>query len=124
MGHEISELIDKCIKSRNEWYFLAAIQLAFLTPSEFMKIFGNEISKERRAELKEECTKLGGLDEVGKKFRQLDEEYNKNFSELAEFLEEEGFEIKKLKEQLNEDQFSWVMIYIGEIKKHLKGIEV
>jgi hypothetical protein len=124
MSQEISELVDKCIKSRNEWYFLAAIQLAFLTPSEYIKIFGNKIPKERRAELKEECTKLGGLDEVGKKFRQLDEEYNKNLSELAEFLEEEGFEIKKLEEQLNEDQFSWVMTYIVEIKRHLKGIEV
>lgn len=97
--------------------------MAFLSPSEFKKIFGIEIPKERRIELKEECSKLGGLGEVRKKFRHLEEQLNKNLSELAELLEEE-VEVKKFKEQLNENQFSWVMTYIGVIKKHLKGIEV
>ena len=123
-NQEIGELIDNCIKSANEIALLLAIGLASLAPSKIREIIGVEISLEKRAVLREECNKLGGLDEVLKKNKQTIEENSKYLSELAEFLEERGFIIKNFKDQLSEDQFSWLTSHIGEIKKYLKGIEI
>lgn len=113
------------MKLENECGLLNTIRSAFLSPLEFKKIFGYEISEERRAGLKDRGNKLGGLDEVTKKSKQLEKEYDKNLSEIAELLEEEeGFEIKEFEDQLGEEQFLWLKTHIGEIKRHLKGIEI
>ena len=52
------------------------------------------------------------------------ETLNLKLSDLAERLEEEGFEIERLQSRLSEDQYSWLLSHSGDLKKHLKGIEL
>jgi len=125
MGQQIAELVERCINSQNEIVRLLAIGLVSLAPSKSREILGIEIPKERQVELREECKRLGGTDEVLKKYKDGLEEHRENLSELAEFLEEGGGSlINKFKNDLGDDQFSWLESHIGEIKKHLKGIEI
>lgn len=126
MGQQIAELVERCINSQNEIVRLLAIGLVSLAPSKSREILGIEIPKERQVELREEGKRLGGIEEVLRKYKEGLEEHRKNLSELAEFLEEEGGGslINKFKNNLRADQFSWLESHIGDIKKHLKGIEI
>jgi len=126
MGQQIAKLVERCIDSQNEIVRLLAIGLASLAPSKSREILGVEIPKERQAELREEGKKLGRADEVLRKYKDRLEEHRKNLSELAEFLEEDGggASIDKFKNDLGTDQFSWLESHIGDIKKHLKGVEI
>jgi hypothetical protein len=125
VGQQIAKLVERCITSQNEIVRLSAIALASLAPSKTREILGVEIPKERQAELREEGKRFGGIDTVLRKYREGLEEYRKNLSELAEFLEEGGGSlINKFRNDLGADQFSWLESHIGDIKKHLKGIEI
>jgi len=39
-------------------------------------------------------------------------------------MDKEEFELDKLKVQLSQDQFSWLISRIKVIKEHLEGIEI
>lgn len=124
MGQPIGEFIDDCIRLESERNRLLLIQLAFDPPSTIKKDFGVEIPKELRTVLIKEARNLGGLNEVRKKYNSTMANYDNRLSETAEILEEEGFVVEKFQEQLNNEQFVWVISHVEVLKNHLKGIEI
>lgn len=120
----LGELISKCVQLQHEIALLTPIILS-LSPSLSMeKMAAKEISKGSREKFKEKLERLMGLEKVKAEYAGSIKEFNLKLSDLAERLEEEGFEIEKLRSQLSEDQFSWLLTHKKDVKKHLKGIEI
>jgi predicted RNase H-like nuclease (RuvC/YqgF family) len=65
-----------------------------------------------------------GLEKVKAEYARHIRQLDLKLSDLAERLEEEDFEIEKLRSQLSEDQFSWLLSHKKDLKKHLKGIAI
>ena len=65
-----------------------------------------------------------GLEKVKAEYARSIKEFNLKLSNLVERLDEEGFEIEKLRSQLSEDQFSWPLTHKKDIKNHLRGVEI
>ena len=120
----LGELISNCAQLQHEIALLTPIILS-LSPSLSMeKIAAKEIPKGSREKFKEKLERLMGLEKVKAEYARSIKEFNLKLSDLAERLEEEGFEIEKLRSQLSEDQFSWLLTYKKDIKKHLRGIQI
>ncbi|MGO8988245.1 MAG: hypothetical protein ACLQGU_07885 [bacterium] len=120
----LGELISKCVQLQHEIALLTPIILS-LSPSLSMeKIAAKEIPKGSREKFKEKLERLMSLEKVKAEYARSIKEFNLKLSDLAERLEEEGFEIEKLRSQLSEDQFSWLLTYKKDIKKHLRGIQI
>ena len=74
--------------------------------------------------LRERWKQLGGWDRVRIEYVHQERALKERLSDLAEILEEKGFEIERFKPELSEEQFSWLLSQKGTIKRHLKGIEI
>jgi hypothetical protein len=83
-----------------------------------------EISKASRRKFWEKFERLLGIERVKAEYARSLRELSLKLSDLAERLEEDGFEIENLRCQLSEDQFSWLLSHKKDLKKHLKGIEL
>ena len=126
MGLEIGKLIDECNRLRIELAGLFSMEIALCSPSVIKGLVEEEMAKiilENQVHLRKECNELG-LEKVRGKRDLIRAELDSKYSELAEFLEDEGFETEEFRVQLNNDQFSWLISNIKEIKKHLRGIEL
>ena len=126
MSFKIGKLIDECKKLRIELTGLFSMEIALYAPSVIRGLVEKKMAKiilENQVELRKESRELG-LEEVRKKRDLIRKKLDIKYSELAEFLEDEGFETGKFKIQLNNDQFSWLISNIKEVKQHLRGIEL
>jgi predicted RNase H-like nuclease (RuvC/YqgF family) len=124
MDQSIGELVNECVQLQDEIGLLTPIILS-LSPSLNMgKMAVNEISKASRRKFKEKFERLLGLEKVKAEYARHIRQLDLKLSDLAERLEEEDFEIEKLRSQLSEDQFSWLLFHKKDLKKHLKGIAI
>jgi len=123
LGQEIKELIHSCMNLQSNRIRLSAILISFLPPSMIAKDLKMEIPKETLVELREEGEQLGGWEEVINKEHLIEKDLDNKLSELAEYLEEKE-PLEKIKAQLCEDQYSWLISHISEIKNHLRGIKI
>jgi hypothetical protein len=123
MDQRIGKLINECVQLQDE-VGLLTLTILSLSPSPNMENWGaKEISKANRQRFKEKFERLLGLDEVKAEYARKLRELTLKLSDLAERLDEEGFEIEKLRSRLSEDQFSWLLAHKMDLKKYLKGIE-
>ena len=121
---KVKGLIEGCIQLQQELDLLTPVML-FLNPSWHLEKAGTkQLSAKGRLKFREKWKNLGGWDRVRIEYVLQERELEKRLSELAEVLEEEGFEIESFRSRLTEDQFSWILSQKGRIKKHLRGIEV
>jgi hypothetical protein len=126
MDQNMGKLIDECKRLRIEQSGLLAMEVALFSPSVIRELVKGKIAKiilENQVDLRKECHELG-LEEVGKKRELAKKELDRNYSELAEYLEPEDFEVEKFKGHLSKDQFSWLISHNKDIKQHLKGIAI
>jgi predicted RNase H-like nuclease (RuvC/YqgF family) len=124
MDQSIGEMINECVQLQDEIALLTPIILS-LSPSLNMgKMTANEISKASRRKFKEKFERLLGLEKVKAEYAHHIRQLDLKLSDLAERLEEEDFEIEKLRSQLSEDQLSWLLSHKKDLKKHLKGIAI
>jgi len=126
MSIEIGKLIDECKRLRIELAGLFSMEIALYAPSVIKALVGEEMAKiilENQVELRKDCNELG-LEKVREKRDLIRKDLESKYSELAEFWEDEGFETEKFMVQLNNDQFSWLISNIKEVKQHLRGIEL
>ena len=122
MDEEIRGLIAECIQIEEELGLLTPIMLS-LNPSWTDQETGAEtLAARARKRFKERWNQLGGWDKVKTEYTLQEKELAKRLSELAEVLDEEGFEIERLRSRVPEDQFGWLLSQKGKIKKHLRGI--
>lgn len=91
--------------------------------SEVERLLG-EIPKETVAQLRNECADIGGWTVVQERKNTSNETYRNKLSELAEWLENEEFEVERFQQRLNEKQRSWLKSHVKQIKEQLKGIEI
>jgi hypothetical protein len=85
---------------------------------------GKELFEGSSEKFGEKLARLLGPEKVKAEYSRSIKKLNLRLSDLAERLEEEEFEIEKLRPQLSEDQFSWLSIHKKDLKKHLTGIEI
>ncbi len=124
MDHNIGEMINECAQMQDEIALLTSVILS-LSPSLSMEnMTPREISKASRTKFKEKLQRLLGLENVKAEYAAHLQTLNLKLSDLAEQLEEAGFEIDRLRSRLSEDQYSWLLSHRGDLKKHLKGIEL
>jgi hypothetical protein len=124
MHAEIRSLIAKCIQLEEELGLLTPVML-FLNPSWNVQEIGETtVAAKTRLRFRQKWNLLGGWDKIKREYDLQERELERKLSDLAEFLEEEGFEIESFKSGLTEDQFSWLFSQKGKIKKHLRGIDL
>ena len=124
MNHSIGEMINECAQLQDEIALITPIILS-LSPSLSMeKKAAKEISEASREKFKEKLQRLLGLEKVKAEYALNLRELSLKLSDLAERLEEEGFEMERLRPRLSEDQFSWLIVHTKDLKRHLKGIEI
>jgi len=124
LDQEIRDLIEESIQLQQELGLLTPIML-FLNPSWNSGEAGAEkVSTKGRLRFRERWKQLGGWDRVRIEYVHQERTLKEKLSDLAEMLEEKGFEIERFKPELSEAQFSWLLSQIGTIKRHLRGIEL
>lgn len=124
MDQSIGEMINECAQLQEEIALLTPVVLS-LSPSLSMKNSApGEISRASREKFKEKLHRLLGLEKVKAEYGAHLRTLNLKLSDLAEQLEEDGFEIERLRSRLSEDQYAWLLAHRGDLKKHLKGIEI
>ena len=123
-NQKVGELINECVQLQHEIGLLTPIIFSLSPSLNMEKIAAKEISKASREKFKEKFERLLGSEKVKAEYARSIKELNFKLSELAERLEEEGFEIERLRYQLSEDQYTWLRSHKKDLKKHLKGIEL
>jgi predicted transcriptional regulator len=124
MNQNLGELINECVQLQHEIGLFTPIILS-LSPSLSMgKKVAKEISKASREKFNEKFERLLGIEKVKAEYTRQIRELSLKLSDLAERLEEEGFEIERFRSQLSEDQYTWLLSHKRDLKKHLKGIEL
>ena len=124
MEQSIGELVNECVQLQDEIGLLTPIILSLSPSLNIGKIATNEISKASRQKFKERFERLLGLEKVKAEYARHIRQLDLKLSDLAERLEEEEFEIERLRSQLSEDQFSWLLSHKKDLKRHMKGIAV
>ena len=123
MDQKIRGLIKDCIQLEQELGLLTPVML-FLHPGYFRETGIRQVPSNGRLRFVKRWRDLGGWDKVKGEYALQEKALGRKLSELAEVLEEEGFEIGTFKSRLTEHQFSWLLAHKGKIKKHLKGIDL
>jgi predicted RNase H-like nuclease (RuvC/YqgF family) len=124
MDQSIGELVNECAQLQHEIGLLTPVILS-LSPSINMKeMAAKEIPKARREKFKDKFERLLGIEKVKAEYSRHIRELNLKLSNLAERLDEEGFETENLRPQLSEDQYTWLLSHKKDIKNHLKGIKL
>jgi predicted RNase H-like nuclease (RuvC/YqgF family) len=124
MDQSLGELVNECVQLQDEIGLLTPIILSLSPSQNIEKMAANEISKASRAKFKQKFERLLGIEKVKAEYSRHIRELNLKLSDLAERLEEEGFEIETLRPQLSEDQYTWLLSHKKDIKNHLKGIKL
>jgi predicted RNase H-like nuclease (RuvC/YqgF family) len=124
MDKNIGELVDECVELQDEIGLLTPIILSLSPSLSIEKMAANEIPKASREKFREKFERLLGLEKVKAEYARHIRQLDLKLSDLAERLEEEDFEIEKLRSQLSEDQLSWLLSHKKNLKNHLKGIAI
>jgi predicted RNase H-like nuclease (RuvC/YqgF family) len=124
MDRSIGEMINECAQLQDEMALLTPIILSLSPSLNMEKIVAEGIPKASREKFREKFERLLGLEKVKAEYARHIRQLDLKLSELAERLEEEDFEIEKLRSQLSEDQLSWLLSHKKDLKKHLKGIAI
>jgi len=117
-------MINECAELQDEIALLTPIILSLSPSLNMEKITAKGIPKASREKFREKFERLLGLEKVKAEYARHIRQLDLKLSDLAERLEEEGFEIENLRSQLSEDQFSWLLSHMKDLKKHLKGIAI
>lgn len=117
-------MINDCAQLQNEIGLLTPILLSLSPSLRMEEIAANGIPKSSREKFREKFERLLGLEKVKAEYARSTKELSLKLSDLAERLEEEDFEIEKLRSQLSEDQYLWLLSHREDLKKHLKGIAI
>ena len=124
MDQEFEELINDCIDLQYEIGLLTPIIL-FLSPSmKVEKMIETKMSNSGRLKMREKLKELHSPDRIRAEYMVRIKEFKNKLADVAELLEEEEFEMDKLRSQLSQDQFDWLTSHKKEIKKNLRGIEL
>jgi predicted RNase H-like nuclease (RuvC/YqgF family) len=124
MDQSIGEMINECAELQDEIALLTPIILSLSPSLNMEKITAKGIPKASREKFREKLERLMGLEKVKAEYARHIRQLDLKLSELAERLEEEDFEIEKLRFQLSEDQLSWLLSHKKDLKNHLKGIAI
>lgn len=124
MDQRIEQLINECIQLQDEIALLTPVILSLSPSLSIEKMGAQGILKKGPEKFDEKLQRYLGLEKVKAAYAHTIKEFNLKLSDLAERLEEEAFEIEKLRSQLSEDQLSWLRTHKKDLKKHLKGIEI
>jgi predicted RNase H-like nuclease (RuvC/YqgF family) len=124
MDRSIGEMINECAQLQDEMALLTPIILSLSPSLNMEKIVAEGIPKASREKFREKFERLLGLEKVKAEYARHIRQLDLKLSELAERLEEEDFEIEKLRSQLSEDQLSWLLSHKKDLKKPLKGIAI
>ncbi len=124
MDQNIEQTINECIQLQDEIALLTPVILSLSPSLSMQNMTPREISRTSREKFKEKLHRLLGLEKVKEEYGHHLRTLSLKLSDLAERLEEEGFEIERLRPRLSEDQYSWLISHRGDLKKHLKGIEI
>ncbi len=117
-------MIDECVQLQEEIALLTPIMLSLSPSPSSVGMAAGEISKRSRERFKEKFERLLGVEKIKAEYARHIAQLDLKLSELAERLEEENFEIERLRSQLSEDQIGWLLFHKKDLKKHLKGIEL
>ena len=124
MDQTICELIDETMELQKELRLLTPM-LLFLNPFLYTKKTSVEkISPATWRQLGKRMKEPDGLKRMKTQYLLCEAGLRHKLADLAERLEEEGFEIERFESGLTPGQFSWLLSHKGMIKKHLKGIEI
>ena len=124
MNQEIAALIDECGQLQNELSLLIPI-IPHLDPSwNPNRTATNKITSLSRRRFKEKWKQLGGWERIKREYVRQERELSQKLSDLAEFLEEEGFDVERFRFGLSKKQFFWLHSEKGTIKKHLRGVAI
>ncbi|HVP77815.1 MAG TPA: hypothetical protein VMV04_07945 [Thermodesulfobacteriota bacterium] len=124
MDQSIVKLVDECIHLQYEIGLITPVILSLSPSLNIREMSAKEISKASRRKFKEKFERLLGIERVKAEYARSLRELSLKLSDLAERLEDDGFEIENLRCLLSEDQFSWLLSHKKDLKKHLKGIEL
>jgi hypothetical protein len=120
MDQTICELIDESMELQKELRSLAPM-LLFLNPFLYSKKMSTEkISSATWGKLGKRMKEPDGLERMKTEYLLFEAKLRRKLADLAERLEEEGFEIERFQPGLTQNQFSWLFSHKGMIKKHLK----
>jgi hypothetical protein len=124
MNQESVALIDECVQLQNELGLLTPI-LLLLDPSWRPNGTATDrVTSLNRKRFMEKWEQLGGLERIKKEYYLQEKELSQKLSDLAELLDEEGFDIEGFRSGLSQEQFVWLHSEKGTIKKHLRGVAV
>jgi len=123
MGRTIGELINECIRLQDEISLSTPILFALSPSLNMEKMLSQGISKTSGNKMKEKVERSLGLEKVKAEYARRLRDINLTLLELAERLEEVGFEIEKLRPQLSEGQHVWLLTHKKDLMSHLKGFE-
>jgi hypothetical protein len=111
----LEKLIRECQRiesGKGELYTL----LSKLSPdSQWRRYTAGSIQQGRVRKLRDRAEALAEL---------ADQERNQKMADLAELLEEEGFDLEIFRSHLREDHYYWLYSRHKEIKKSLRGIQL
>jgi hypothetical protein len=124
MNQSIGELINECAQLQHEIVLLTPVILSLSPSLRMEEIAANGIPKSSRGKFRKKFERLLGLEKVNAEYARSTKELSLKLSDLAERLEEEDFEIEKLRSQLSEDQYLWLLSHREDLKKYLKGIAI
>jgi hypothetical protein len=124
MNQEVAALIDECVRLQNELSLLTPVMLILDPSRNPNRSATDQVTSLNQRKFKEKWKQLGGWERIkGEYFRQ-ERELSHKLSDLAELLEEEGFDVERFRFGLSRDQFFWLHSEKGTIKKHLRGVAI
>jgi len=124
MNERIAALIDDCIELQNELGLLTPIIL-HLDPSwSPNRTATDQVTSLNQRRFMEKWKQLGGWERIKGEYVRQGRELSQKLSDLAELLEEEGFDLERFSFGLSQNQLFWLHSEKGTIKKHLRGVPV
>ncbi len=124
MDREAKELINDCIHLQREISQVAPI-IFFLSSSHNVKeAINHRISNVDPSKIRLKFKQFGSSTKIKIEYLRNLREFENKLADLAELLEEEEFEIDRLRSRLSENQFNWLVSHKKEIKNRLRGIEL
>ncbi len=124
MNQEIAALIDECIRLQNELSLLTPIFLLLDSSRSPNGTATDKVTSLNRKRFKEKWKQLGGWERIKREYIRQERELSQKLSDLAELLEEEGFDVERFRPGLSQGQFLWLHSEKGSIKKHLTGVAI
>ncbi len=117
MNQEIAALIDECVQLQNELGLLTPIILLLEPSWNPNRTVTDQVTPLTRRRFKEKWKQLSGWEKIEREYIRQERELSQKLSDLAELLEEEGFDVERFRFGLSQEQFFWLHSEKGTIKK-------